>query len=223
MNKTLIGVNAALAIAVAFLFYKVNKIGSDTDSDSKTEEVRETKTPEAPKQSTLSTPGEAVTPTGKIAFINIDIINDQSEEIKDLVAEAKRSKAAMEGSIERLSMDYQRKMEEYQASAKAGIAPESEMQAKQKEIMAIEKEAQNKQIQIDNFTIAINEKNMAFQQGLKNFLVKWNAGRYDYIFSYSEAVPTMLLGNASLDVTKEVITLVNEDYLKRKEENKKKK
>lgn len=222
MNKTLIGVNAVFAIAIAFLFYKVSKVDGGTTTETKTE-TSQSKTPEAPKQSTLSTPGEAVTPTGKIAFINIDIINDESEEIKDLVAEAKRSKAAMEGSIERLSMDYQRKMEEYQASAKAGIAPESEMQAKQKEIMAIEKEAQNKQIQIDNFTIAINEKNMAFQQGLKNFLVKWNAGRYDYIFSYSESVPTMLLGNASLDVTKEVISLVNEEYLKRKEESKKKK
>ena len=221
MNKALVGLNAVLLIAVAFLFYKISNIGPADPNES--EKTVESKLPVKEKSPEKSSVGESNIPTGKIAFVNIDVINEESEEIKDLVAEAKRSKANMEASIERLSMEYQRKMEAYQASAKAGIAPESEMLAKQKEIMAIEKEAQNKQIQIDNFTMSINEKNMAFQQSLKDFLVKWNAGKYDYILSYSDAVPTMLLGNASLDVTKEVMVLVNEEYLARKEASKKKK
>ncbi|MBK9284560.1 MAG: OmpH family outer membrane protein [Sphingobacteriaceae bacterium] len=221
MNKAIIGLNAVLLIAVAFLFYKVSNIGKADESNSETPiEAKASETEKAPVKNNLS---EATTPTGKIAFVNIDVINEQSEEIKDLVAEAKRSKGNMEASIERLSMEYQRKMEAYQASAKAGIAPESEMLAKQKEIMAIEKEAQNKQIQIDNFTMSINEKNMAFQQSLKDFLVKWNNGRYDYILSYSDAVPTMLLGNANLDVTQEIMAKVNEEYLAKKEAAKKKK
>lgn len=225
MNKVLITLNVILVVAVAFLFYKVSSNGKSSaeESDISSEASEPKKADSAKPTSTLSTPGTAAPPTGKIAFVNIDIINEESEEVKDLVAEAKRSKTNMEASIERLSREYQQKMEEYQASAKSGIAPESEMMAKQKEIMAIEKEAQNKQIQIDNFTIAINEKNAAFQQGLKNFLVKWNDGRYDYILTYSDAIPTMLLGNSNLDVTKEVIAKVNAEYLAKKDAAKKKK
>jgi outer membrane protein len=219
MNKGLIGLNAALVIAVAFLFYKVNNLTKNEEPEKKQETVKA----EEPKAKTIVTPGESTPATGKIAFINIDVINEQSEEVKDLVTEAKRSKGNMEASIERLSMEYQKKMEEYQKSAKAGIAPESEMMAKQKEIMEIEKEAQNKQLQIDNFTMSINEKNMNFQNNLKNFLVKWNNGRYDFIFSYSDAVPTMLLGNGTLDVSKEVISQVNEEYLAKKAANSPKK
>lgn len=222
MNKILIGVNAALVLAVGYLFFKINSPESEINSEKKEESTQTAKPDTTKNKSALVTPGVATTPTGKIAFINIDIINEESEEIKDLVAEAKRSKSNMEAGIERLSMEYQKKMEEYQTSAKSGIAPQSEMAAKEKEIMAIEKEAQNKQIQIDNFTMAINEKNAAFQQGLKNFLVKWNEGRYDYILTYSDAVPTMLLGNANLDITREVIEKVNEEYLAKKQSKNKK-
>ena len=223
MNKILIGFNALLALAVGYLFYKNSSSGSEGKTETQ-QESSETRTADTAKtRSTIVTPGVASTPTGKIAFINIDIINEESEEVKDLVAEAKRSKANMEAGIERLSMEYQKKMEEYQASAKAGIAPQNELAAKEKEIMAIEKEAQNRQIQIDNFTMAINEKNAAFQQGLKNFLVKWNMGRYDYILTYSDAVPNMLLGNASLDITREVIDKVNDEYKAKKEQSKNKK
>ncbi|MCE3260727.1 MAG: OmpH family outer membrane protein, partial [Bacteroidetes bacterium] len=148
--------------------------------------------------------------------VNIDVINEESAEVNDLVAEAKRTKANIEASVERLSIEYQNKVEEYQQSAKAGIRPQSDMEALAKKIQDIEREAQNKQLQMDNLSMNINEKNAAFQDGLKAFLVKWNNGRYDYILTYSEAIPSMLLGNASLDVTKEVITKVNEEYKAKK-------
>jgi Skp family chaperone for outer membrane proteins len=222
MNKVLIGVNAALVLAVAFLFYKVNSLDGSAES-TESKEVAEVKSKDSviPEKKIEST-GVATPPTGKIAFINIDVINEESEEVKDLVEEAKRSKAGIEGTLERLSQEHAQKMQEYEASAKAGIAPPNVMQEKEKAIIAIEKEAQNKQIQADNLAMKINEKNFAFQQNLKNFLVKWNDGRYDYILSYSESVPTMLLGNASLDVTREVIKMVNEEYMAKKSTAKKK-
>ena len=65
----------------------------------------------------------------------------------------------------------------------------------------------------------LNEKNEAFRKNVKNFLTKWNNGRYDYILAYSEAVPSMLLGNTTLEVTKEVIEKLNDEY--RQSKNKK--
>jgi outer membrane protein len=220
MNKILIGVNAVLVVAVAFLFYKVNNISDkEVASEEKQENTGTTK-----KDTTASKPSmvnAATPPTGKIAFINIDILNEECQEVNDLVAEAKSKKANIEASVQSLSVKYQAKMEEYQRSAKAGIAPQSQMEALAKEIQEIEKEAQNKQLQMDNLSDNIGRKNADFQTNLKAFLVKWNNGRYDYILSYSDAVPTMLLGNASLDITREVIEKVNEEYRVKKADMKK--
>lgn len=222
MNKLLLALNALLIIAVAFLFYKVTSI-----SNLKPENEINTNSEESGKKDTLVknkvTEFVGNTPTGKIAFLNLDALNEKSLEVIDLIKEAKNRKSSIESSLETLSMNYQKKMEEYQISAKAGIASQSEMDAKAREIQALEKDAQNKQIQMDNLTVDIGEKNAAFQQTVKAFLLKWNNGKYDYILSYSDAVPTMLLGNASLDITSEVIDLLNQEYKEKKSNSVKKK
>ncbi len=211
MNKILIGVNALLVIAVGYLFFTINNIGTKTEPTKEVEQ--ETKPTTKP---IVSVEQVGNIPTGKVAYINIDKLNDESLEINDIANESKRRLNALESSLESLSMKYQKKVEEYQTSAKAGIAPASEMQNKEKEIASIEKEAQDKQIQRENLTMDISDKNAAFQKTVKDFLIKWNKGRYDFIFSYSETVPTLLLGNTSLEITDEVIKLLNEEYKLRK-------
>lgn len=223
MNKILIGVNAVLVVAVGYLFYKTSSATGSSSGEKESTETATTDSAKAPEKKTNSFNTVATAPTGKIAFINIDIINEKSDEVNDLVSEAKRSKNNIEASVESLSIKYQSKMEEYQRTAKAGIAPQSQLEELAKEIQQIEKEAQNKQLQMDNLSMNINDKNIAFQTGLKDFLVKWNNGRYDYILSYSEAIPSMLLGNASLDVTQEVLTQVNAEYQAKKANSKAKK
>ncbi len=214
MNKIIIGVNVVLIAAVGFLFYKVNDLSNS--APEKTETTEENKTDvKATDTKTVVTP-VGNTPTGKIAFVNIDVLNDKSLEVIDLIAESKRKKNSIEASVESLSMQYQKKVEEFQMSQKAGIAPQSELEAKAREIQAIEKEAQNKQIQMDNLSIDIGEKNASFQKNVKDFLIKWNNGKYDYILSYSDAVPTMLLGNATLDITDQIVTQFNDEYKQRK-------
>lgn len=214
MNKLLLVLNALLIIAVAFLFYKINSLSGYKSGDEKTDVNAEIKTDTVKKQIipvAIGTP-----PTGKIAYLNLDVLNESSLEVLDLVKEAKNRKAGIEASLETLSMNYQKKMQEYQVSAKAGIASESEMEGKAREIQALEKDAQNKQLQMDNLTNDIGEKNALFQQTIKSFLVKWNSGKYDYILSYSDAVPTMLVGNATLDITTEVVELINNEYKAKK-------
>lgn len=212
MNRFLLGSNIVLSLAVAFLFYKVYALSSTsrasaqelTDSKDQTEVIK-------PK---AQMPGNM--PTGKIVFVNIDRLNEESNEIKDLVKESNQRKSSIESSISNLSNLYQKKVEEYQTSAKAGIAPASEMQSKEKEIMNLQKEAENKQMQMDNLTMDLNDKNLAFQQTVRDFLIRWNKGRYDFVISYSETVPTMLLGNSALEITDEVINELNAEYKVRK-------
>ncbi len=213
MNKFLLGINVVLIIAVIFLFYKISTL---TLSEAQTIKESPEKTEETVSKPVVHTQPVSSTPTGKIAFINIDKLNEESLEIGDLVAETKRRKNNIEASVESLSAQYQKKVEEFQMSQKAGIATQSDLEAKARQIQALEQEAQNKQIQMDNLSMDINEKNMNFQKNVKDFLIKWNEGRYDYILSYSEAVPSMLLGNSSLEVTSEIISQLNIEYKKKK-------
>lgn len=214
MNKIIIGVNVFLIAAIGFLFYKVSTINSLNLDKTTTEEINNSELKNTTAEKTTTSVGNV--PTGKIAFVNIDILNEKSLEVIDLIAESKRKKTNIEASVENLSMQYQKKVEEFQMSQKAGIAPQSELEAKAREIQAIEKEAQNKQIQMDNLSVDIGEKNASFQNNVKEFLIKWNNGKYDFILSYSDAIPSMLLGNATLDITDTILNQLNEDYKKRK-------
>lgn len=215
MNRVLIGLDAVLVIVVAFLFYKVysREGDSSTSSEQKKDSVKtEQQAPKAVQQ-------VGTAPTGKIAYVNIDRLNEESLEITDLITETKRRRDNIEANVESLSLKYQNKVEEFQLLQKGGIAPKAELESKAREIQAIEKEAQNKQLQMDQLSVDINDKNTNFQKRVRDFLIKWNSGRYDYIFSYSEAVPTMLLGNTSLEITDEVIKEINSEYKQRKQTN----
>ena len=209
MNKFLISFLALLTFAVIFLFFKLNSLQS---SGNKIEESGIEKSDSIKKGSSKVFNQIESIPTGKIAYLNIDRLNEESLEIADLVSETKRRKANIEASVESLSMQYRKKVEAYQLSAKAGIASQNELKTAENEIMALEKEAQNKQLQMDNLSMDINEKNAKFQKNVRDFLVQWNNGKFDYIFSYSESVPSMLLGNKTLEITDDVIKEINNEY-----------
>jgi outer membrane protein len=210
MNKVLVALNVVLLAAVIYLFIKISSTGNTTEKKDTKEEEKELPLPKK------TTEQSASLPTGKFAYVNIDRLNEESAEVGDLVAETKRRKNMIESAVENLQMQYQKKIQEYQTSAKAGIAPPAELQAAERDIMRLEKEAQDKQLQMDNLSMEINEKNNQFQKSVRTFLQKWNNGRYDFILSYSEVVPSMLLGNASLEVTDEVIAEINKEYKLRK-------
>ena len=210
MNKFLL---AYIVLLTSCTFFKVNSLQS---SGNKIEENGIEKSDSIKKGSSNEFNQSASSPTGKIAYLNIDRLNEESLEIADLVAETKRRKANIEASVESLSMQYRKKVEAYQLSAKAGIASQNELKTAENEIMALEKEAQNKQLQMDNLSMDINEKNAKFQKNVRDYLVQWNNGKFDYIFSYSESVPSMLLGNKILEVTDDVIKEINTEYKSRK-------
>ena len=107
MNRILLGINALLLIAVAFLFYKVFESPVSSE-DKKTDTVAEPAKAEPEKVVQAAT-----APTGKIAYVNIDRLNEESLEIADLVAETKRRKNAIEASVESLSLQYEKKVQEF--------------------------------------------------------------------------------------------------------------
>ncbi len=204
MKPLLIGLNLLLTAAVIYLFVKVNTLGENS-----TEKTKAIKTDEVVTNKAVNSTGVL---TGKIAFINIDSLNEKSLYIKDLMKELNGRKSSLEGSFQSLQNTYQNKMQELQESYKAGIASEAQLKAEAQKIRQMENDMANKQVQMDNLVTEIGEKNAKFQNDVRNFLKEFTQGEYDYVLSYSSASPALLIGNAQLDLTQDVIKQLNTRY-----------
>lgn len=203
MKQVLIGLNVLLAVAVIYLFVKVNGMGENgKEKETTLPKVSESKGDGGDK------PGV----TGKIAFINIDSLNEKSMYIKDLMKELNGRKAVLEGSFQSLQTTYQTKMQELQESYKAGIASEAQLKAEAQKIRQMENDMANKQVQMDNLVNEISEKNAKFQDDVRAFLKEYTKDKYDYVLSYSTAIPSLLVGNEQFDLTTDVIKQLNERY-----------
>lgn len=211
MNKIILGVNALLVIAVGYLFFRVtgnNDNSEDLGAKQDTVSVQIKKPEEIIKKN--------IPATGKIAFVDIEKLNDESQFVDYMMKKLTASRKNIEASLENLGMQYEKKMQEYQASASAGIAPKSELAAKEKEIQNIEREAQNKQIQMDNLARELNEKNEQFQDDVRRIIKDNYADKFDYVLTFSKSIPSMLYGSDSFDITDEVIELLNSEFQSKK-------
>jgi outer membrane protein len=202
-NLSLI-INGVLAIAVAILFYQVNilKNGATETSSNTTQKADEK--PVIISNTTLA--------DSKIAYVNTDSINEHYQYIADFTKVIRSKKATLEAQMQSMTAKFQQEYEAFQQSAQAGVAPQSELQKQQASLERQQQELANKELQMQNLGVELEEKNMELNKSVKDYLQKINNGRFDYILSYSDLVPTILLTNPKLDITNEVLTGINAEY-----------
>lgn len=203
-NLSLI-INGVLAIAVAILFYQVHSLknGATVSSSDEGTEKTEVK-PVVVSNTTLA--------DSKIAYVNTDSINEHYQYIADFTKVIRNKKASLESQMQSMTAKFQAEYEAFQQSAQAGVAPQSELQKQQASLERQQQELANKELQMQNLGIELEEKNMELNKSVKDYLVKINNGRFDYILSYSDLMPTILLTNPKLDITTEVLNGINEEY-----------
>ena len=206
-NLSLI-LNAVLAIAIAILFYQVHTLKNTGSTD-------ETKTSEpSVKQTIISSStnlGDA-----KLAYVNTDSINEHYAYIADFTKVIRNKKATLEAQMQSMTAKFQQEYQEFQQSAQAGVAPQSELQKQQQNLERQQQELSNKELQMQNLGVELEEKNMELNKSVKEYLLKINNGRFDYILSYSDLMPTILLANPKLDITNEVLKGINDEYRSKK-------
>jgi outer membrane protein len=216
MKAVLITVNALLVAAVAYLLIKVSSLDGGSKKETTLEAVEGSK---SDSKSGNSAPSGL---TGRIAYVNIDSLNEKSEYIADLTKELKARKNVLEGSFQSLQTTYQTKVMELEESYKARIASEAQMQEEAKKIRQMETDMANKQVQMDNMVTEIAEKNAKFQDEVRDFLKTYSKDKFDYVLSFSTQIPSLLVGNEQLDITVDVIKQLNEQYRLKKSEKSKK-
>jgi outer membrane protein len=200
--------NGILAIAIVILFYQVNTLknaGTNAQTASSDNVV---------KPIIIESATNLV--DAKIAYVNTDSINEHYDYIADFTKVIRGKKATLEAQMQSMTAKFQQEYEAFQQSAQAGVAPQSELQKQQTSLERQQKELANKELQLQNLGVELEEKNLELNKSVKDYLLKINNGRFDYILSYSDMMPTILLANPKLDITAEVLQGINEEYKSKK-------
>ncbi|MBP7810207.1 MAG: OmpH family outer membrane protein [Bacteroidia bacterium] len=216
MKNVLYAIIAVLAICVGILFYQVQSLKSSMGGTS-TENVDGTK--EAKKPVIINSANDPL-PNAKIAYINIDTLNENYLFISDYVKVLKNKRIALESQMQAMSQKFQEDYESAQQSAQAGLLPPAEMENKKRDLERQQRELENKQIQMDKLAMDMQEKNDQLQLDVKNFLMENYDGKYDFIMAYTTTVPTILLANPKLEITYQVLDALNTAYLQNKSSKK---
>lgn len=209
MKNLSLVLNGILAIAVGILFYQVNTLKHNTQAQENTGKEETVIKPVITANSTNL--GDA-----KIAYVNTDSINEHYNYIADFTKVLKSKKATLEAQMESMSMKFQKEYQEFQQSAQAGIMPQAELLKQQQSLERQQQELANKELQMQNLGLELEEKNIELNKNVKDFLKRFNDGKFDYILSYSDMVPTILLTNPKLDITNAVLQGLNDEYAAKK-------
>ncbi|MFO0322197.1 MAG: OmpH family outer membrane protein [Bacteroidota bacterium] len=207
-NLSLI-INGILAIAVVILFYQVNGLKNKNSDESIKQGIAEEEKPLVINSSTNLV-------DAKIAYINTDSINEHYAYIADFTKVLKSKKASIESQMQILTSKFQKDYESFQQSAQAGIASEADLIKQKTNLERQQQEIANKELQMQNLGIELEEKNIELNKNVKNFLQKYNKGKFDYVLSYSDMMPTLLLVNPKLDITKDILKGINDEYKSKK-------
>ena len=202
-NLSLI-INGVLVIAVAILFYQVHSLKTTGVVSASSSSEAEVKPTIIASSTNLA--------DAKIAYVNTDSINEHYQYIADFTKVIRTKKASLEAQMQSMTAKFQQEYEAFQQSAQAGVAPQSELQKQQASLERQQQELSNKELQMQNLGVELEEKNMELNKSVKDYLQKINNGRFDYILSYSDLMPTILLTNPKLDITTEVLKGINDEY-----------
>lgn len=199
-NLSLI-LNGILAIAVAILFYQVHSLKSSGIQEAPSDlSVK----PIITSNTTLA--------DSKIAYINTDSINEHYAYIADFTKVIRTKKSNLEAQLQGMTAKFQQDYEAFQQSAQAGIAPQAELMKTEENLKRQQQDLANKELQMQNLGVELEEKNAELNRNVKDFLKVFNNGRFDYVMSYSDLMPTILLTNPKLDITPQVLQGLNAEY-----------
>ncbi|TFF36897.1 OmpH family outer membrane protein [Mucilaginibacter psychrotolerans] len=161
-------------------------------------------------------PASTVTGTPEIVYINQDSLVSQYDYIKDMNKRLEEKGKAANNEVELRKQAIQRQYADYQKNgatipADKRAAIEQRLQQKGQEFQQFQQNA-GAQVQQEQLT----ETNKLYEN-LVEFTKKYAKEKgYKMVLTFQKGNTTMLYGDASLDVTKDVIKRLNDAYAKDK-------
>lgn len=194
-NVSLI-LNVVLLAAVAYLFY-LQFSGKNT----------------AAGVTKHKTDSVAAAPVFRMAYFEMDSIDNNYEMIKDVRKELGKKEDANNAEAMRLEKKYNDRLQQLQ---KTVTTPEQNEAAKQELMQLQQSIGKEKQTMMETYTEYQSRRLKDIQKRIEDFLNKYNSDkRYSYIMSYEPGM--FFYKDTSFNITADVIKGLNEDYKLKKQ------
>jgi len=155
-------------------------------------------------------PASANTATTRIAYVDIDSLESNSNYIKVKKDEFKKHQEAMNAELARAEQQMEADAADVQSKAQAGTLTKPDYEAAQKRLGQMQQSyVTRKQALTEQLMKEQDDFNKDLKARLDSFLVDYNKDKhYDYILSYGAG--SVLYGNKDLNITADVIKGMNE-------------
>lgn len=193
MQKVSYIINGILVILIGVLFYMVlSKKGNTTDVPS----------PE----------GAKIDKSVKIAYVDIDSIQEKYKYFTTKRDELKAKATNMESTLQAKKTEFQKMYET--AERNAPTMTQNQMEAEQIKL-------QNKQMELQNFEANFSDQldkesadfNEAYLKKLEDYINKINKDKkYAFVLTYSRNSASLLYTDKDYDITKSVLEGLNKEY-----------
>ena len=151
----------------------------------------------------------------RIAYIDMDSVQENYKYAKDFLSEIKRLENANNLELEKLGEDLKKKWNAYVEQDKAAGLPQLS-DIHQQELMAIQKRVEDRKQALEQEYIKyVNQNELMLRNNIKDYLKEFNSDRkYSYIMSYEDRM--FYYVDTLYNITTEVIRGLNEVYKTKK-------
>ena len=213
--KNLTIINLILIIAVAILFYLQLSSSNVGPLSNETNTTNDTINADALIEEFSSPLNDSISAYDfsnlKVAFVNSDTVSTHYLFAKDVQQSLLKKQKSAKNQVKNKYNEYQRMVDDYQQSAK--IMGQSEAEEKAQRIGLLENEIMQLE-QALNQKLSTEELQVTTKYVTQTSVYMQKIGKklgYDYVLSYRLG-GEMLYANPKLDITNQVIIMLNDEY-----------
>lgn len=209
MNKTLsLALNVTLVIAVAVLYY----LHFSCSGNCRPSEATAANDSAAAAKPVVLAPKDIK--ASKTVYVNIDVLDEKYELIRELSATAQAEQRAMQSKYQEKAQKLQQDYAEFQQKAQQGLLSENQVNEGQQQFAKRKDELDQIELKSQEAMENIQKRNDEANTNLRNYISEYNkkAG-YNFVFAYSNAAGSqLLLADDSLDITNDILDGLNKQY-----------
>ncbi len=160
----------------------------------------------------------AAAPQGSIVYIQLDSLINQYDMFNDLRSELESKAQAIQDDLTKKGRSFESAVKDFQTKIEKGLLTRSQAEEQQQKLAEREQNlqslSQQKQYEMAEEEAVMSRKVM---DAVNTFLKKYNEEKgYALILTTSAASNTVIVGNPALDITKDVLAGLNDEYIKSK-------
>ena len=163
---------------------------------------------------------EDPTNQGSIVYVQLDSLINQYDMFNDLRSELENKAQAIQDDLTKKGRSFESAAKDFQAKIEKGLLTRSQAEEQQQRLAERQQNLQNLSQQ-KQYEMAEEEAVMGrrVMDAVQTYLQKYNQEKgYAMIITTSAATNTVIVGNPALDITQDVLTGLNNEYIKSKKQ-----